>query len=538
MGRKKMFTCLLLIAAALFALSGCGGGGGGAAYIPAGSTTAVSGSVYAAPVDGAVVVVLDSTGTTTIAGPVSTNADGSYTVRIPKSALSSDMIFSSHNGTFTDEATGTVTPAGTLTAYVIAGSLGTGSGVYLDPASTIIADLVQSRGKTLNQANTIFSQAFGYTPDWSIAPQNQPSSGNNQPQRLAALHAMAFSQLTKDLGFGPAIQFNLLGALAADLADGTLDGMNGANPVSLSTGTLPADIENRFTCSLISLISNTAVNLTGLNEGEIGNLPFAKVAFSSNYRVEYMQMGMMGATQGKTMFKMKLSNPDGSPAPGKMVTLMPKMHMPGMSHATPLGAITDNGDGTYTCAAYYLMASGPGMGYWELKVMIGMNDSVTFYPSVGMAMGDTTRTTLTATSSNDTIGSGMGVTKRPYYLFNDGLSGTTGFNLFIAAKESMMSFPAVSIGTVLSSPTGTITSMSVRASTDSDPDPNNKIWIDAVAGTNPGQWSLSGLTNLASGVSDTIYVQLTVNGEQKTLDGLVSNASGTNTYAAFIVTPK
>jgi hypothetical protein len=49
---------------------------------------------------------------------------------------------------------------------------------------------------------------------------------------------------------------------------------------------------------------------------------------------------------------------------------------------------------------------------------------------------------------------------------------------------------------------------------------------------------LSGLTNLASGVSDTIYVQLTVNGEQKTLDGLVSNASGTNTYAAFIVTPK
>jgi hypothetical protein len=536
---RRIYNGLFVGSLLLLTLASCGGGGGGSAYVPAASTTSVSGSVYAAPVSGATVVVLNSTGTTTIAGPVSTYADGSYTVQIPASALSSDLIFSSHNGTFTDEATGTVTTAGTLQAYVAAGALSTGSGVYLDPASTIVASLVQLYGKTLNQANTLVSQAFGYVPDSSIAPRNQPSSGNDQAQRLAALHAMAYSQLTKDLGFGSAVQFNLLEALADDLADGTLDGMNGANPVSLSTGTLPADIENRFTCSLVSLISNTAVNLTGLNEGEIGTLPFAKVASSSNYRVEYMQMGMMDATQGKTMFKIKLSNLDGSPAPGKMITLMPKMHMAGgMSHATPLGAVIDNGDGTYTCTAYYLMASGPGMGYWELKVMIGMNDSVMFYPSVGMAMGDTTRTTLTATSSNDTIASGMSMVKRSYYLFNDGLSGTTGFNLFIAAKESMMSYPVVSLGTVLSNPTGTITSMSVRASTDANPDPALKTWIDGTSGTNTGQWSFSGLTNLASGVTGTIYVQLTVNGEQKTLDGLVSNASGTNTYAAFVVTPK
>ncbi len=264
------------------------------------------------------------------------------------------------------------------------------------------------------------------------------------------------------------------------------------------------------------------------------------VALSTNYRVEYVQMGMTGATQGKTMFKINLSNRDGSPAPGKSITLMPMMHMvDGMSHATPVGPVIDNGDGTYTCTVYYLMASGPGMGQWELTIMIGMSDSVIFYPSVGMAMGDTPRMTLTATSSNDTIMSGMTNTvKRSYYLFNDGLSGTTGFNLFIATKETMTSYPAVSIGTVLSSPTGTITSMTVRASTDSNPDPSLKTWIDAVPGSDAGEWSISGLTNLVSGQTGTIYVQLTVNGEQKTTDGLVSNASGTNTYAAFTVTPK
>jgi hypothetical protein len=529
----------ILTASLLFILAACGGGGGGGtASVPAGTTVAVSGSVYAAPVDGGTVVVLNSTGTTTVAGPVRTGVDGTYTVHIPASAVGSDLIVSSTSGTYLDEATGTNTPADTLSAYVTGGTLGSNSGVHLDPSSTIITRLVQMHGKTLSQANTLFSQAFGYVPDCSIAPKNRPSAGNDQLQRLAALHAMAYSQLTKDLGFGPAVQFNLLAALADDLADGTLDGMNGANPVSLPTGTLPADIGNRFEHALISLLTNTAVNLTGLDEGQIGTLPFATVAISTNYRAEYMQLGMMGATQGKTMFKIKLSNLDGAPVPGKAVTLMPKMHMAGgMSHATPVGAVIDNGDGTYTCTLYYLMPSGPGMGYWELKVMIGMSDSVTFYPPVGMAMGDTTRTTLTATSSNDTVASGMTAVKRSYYLFHDGLSGTSAFNLFIATRESMMSYPAVSVGTVLSSPSGTITSMTVRASTDANPDPALKTWIDATPGSNAGQWALSGLTNLVSGQTGTIYVQLVVNGEQKTLDGLVSNASGTNTYAAFTVTP-
>jgi hypothetical protein len=173
-----------------------------------------------------------------------------------------------------------------------------------------------------------------------------------------------------------------------------------------------------------------------------------------------------------------------------------------------------------------------GMGYWELKVMIGM-ESATFYPVVGMAMGSTTvRATLKGV--NDLIGSMMGTEKRSYYLFNDGLTGMPGnhtFNLFIAAKESMMSYPAVSVGTTLHDQNGAevpVTAMTVEASTD------GSTWI---AGTDNsgGHWSISGLTGLTDGEAGTIYIRIIVNTEQKTTDG--NTASGANGYATFTVTP-
>jgi hypothetical protein len=366
-----------------------------------------------------------------------------------------------------------------------------------------------------------------------VAPKN--ASTASVAERLAALRAVTYSQLTKDLSLSPNEQFDLLTAIAEDLADGVLDGTNASTVVSLGTGTVPEDIENRFEHSLVSLITNTAVNLTGLTADQIGSLPCAKVALTNSYRVEYVP-GMMSAAQGKTAFKIRITNrSDDSPAAGLTVSLMPMMHMATMSHSTPVDTITDNGDGTYSCTVYYLMASGMGMGYWELKVMIGsgmMGETATFYPNVGMSMGaNTVRTTLKG--QNDIISSMTGTEKRSYYLFRDGLSGSTGnhtFDLFIAAKESMMAYPAVSVGTVLSSPTGTVTSMLVQASTDS----SFASPVSAVDNGN-GHWTLSGMTGLISGQTGTIYVKLNVNGEDKTTDG--SAPSGSNAYASFTVTP-
>jgi hypothetical protein len=527
--RIKMWGALSLGVMAL--LAGCGSSSNNAA--PA--TTTISGSVYAAPVSGATVTIKDGNGNV-LAANVHTGSNGTYSESIPSSTVSGTLIFESGGGTYSDEATGATTTAGLLAAYVPAGSLSAGASVNLDPASTIVAGLV-ALGKPHADAKTSFASAFGFTPECTVGPINAPySASSTTAQRLAALRAMAFSKLTKDLGQGPDKQFNLLNALANDLNDDGI--LNGSFLVSIGTTTLPEDIQNRFESALVSMLSNTAVNTTGLTTADIGSLPFGKVILTNTYKVEYLP-GMMAAAMGKTSFKIKISKrSDGSPATGLSLSLMPKMYMATMSHMTPVdGTITESAPGTYSCTVYYLMASGPGMGYWELKVQIGgmMGETATFYPAVGMAMGSTTvRATLKGQS--DLIGSMISTSNRTYYLFRDGLvSGTTStFNLFIAAQESMMSFPALSTlsTTTLHDQSGTpwtVSSVTVLASTD------GSTWSSPAAETATGHWSLSGLSGLVSGQTGTIYIKLNVNVEDKTTDG--NAASGANSYAVFTVTP-
>jgi hypothetical protein len=525
MNRTLFYLAAAFICSAMIVIASCGGS---SQNRPATSAT-ITGSVFAAPVSGATVVVMNSIGTTTVAGPVTTGSDGMYSVSIPVSALASTLIISSTSGTFIDEATGADTPARELSAYVAGGVLSNGSAAHLDPSTTIIARLVRYHGMTSAQATSAFSGALGFAPDPAVCPGNLPSSSATAVQRLAALRAIVFSQLTKDLGLSPNDQFDLLAAIAEDLADGTLDGKNGSAIVSIGTTTMPEDIANRLEHAIVSLLTNTAVNLTGLTTAEIGSLPFGKIVLTATHKVEYLP-GTMPASQGKTSFKIRITKlSDSSPEPGLTVSLMPMMHMPTMKHSTPVDAIVDNGDGSYSCTVYYLMASGMGMGYWELPIKIGDmgGETATFFPSVGMAMGvNTVRTTLKGQS--DIISSMTGTENRSYYLFRDGLSGTTTFNLFIAAKESMMNYPAVSLGTVLSAPAGTMTSMTVLASTD------NATWLSASDNTK-GHWTVSGLTGLTTGTTGTIYIKLNVNGEDKTTDGNV--VSGINGYATFTVKP-
>src|SRR5512143_3273211 len=120
--RYRRFPCIsLLFLVPLLFLNACGGSSGSAGPPPTGTMATISGSVYAAPVSGATVVALNSNGTRTIAGPVRTGSDGTYSLSVPSEALASDLIISSSSGTFTDEATGADTPAGTLAAYQAAG---------------------------------------------------------------------------------------------------------------------------------------------------------------------------------------------------------------------------------------------------------------------------------------------------------------------------------------------------------------------------------------------------------------------------------
>ncbi len=530
----KPYVLGLVLASMTLLITSCGGSGSASPAAYAASTT-ITGSVFAAPVAGATIVVLNSSGTATIAGPVMTHSDGTYSVSIPTAALASDLIFSSSSGTFTDEATGDQTPAGTMSAYVEGGTLTAGLKVHLDPSSTIINGLVTTgTGTSSTNAKATFNTAFGYTPDTSVEPMNTaPTGTTNAPNRLAALRAAAFSKLVHDLILGPDKQFELIAAITQDLSDdGKLNGSAG----SLNGTPIPEDIENKFENALVSWLTNTTVNLTGLTPADIAPLPFGKVALTDNYRVEYMP-GMMAATASKTTFKLKITNrSDGSAATGLAVSLMPMMHMASMGHSTPVDSVAEEGaTGIYDCTAYYLMASGAGMGYWELKVIIGgmMGETATFYPAVGMAMGsDTVRTTLYG--PDDIVSSMSGTQYNKYYLFRDGAvtAAASKLDLFISHAESMnMNFVPVSDGSVLSSPTGTVTSMTVQASMDSA----FSSPLTAVDNGN-GHWSVSPLSGLVSAQTTTIYVKLNVNSQDKTTNGAA--ASGSNAYATFIVTPQ
>jgi hypothetical protein len=498
--------------------------------------TAITGSVFCSPVGAASVSMKNSSGRL-IAGPVTTANDGTFNLLVPTSALSSDLRIESRGGSFIDEATGSTTKAGLVAAYIPGGSLETGSTVNLDPSSTIIYRMVTKHGKTLSDAETIFTAAFGYAPDISIKPKNSPSSGDDVEERLAGLRAIAFSQLTKDLGLAPVKQFSLLTAIAKDLADSVLDGTKDGVQVEIVPGVdMPEDIQNMFELALTGLLTNTTVNLTGLTPDQIGHLPFGKAALTDSYHVEYVP-GMMPAATGMTTFNIVITDlSDGSPATGLTVSLMPMMHMATMGHSSPVGEVVEDGTqpGTYKCVVYYLMAdemSGISTGYWELKVLInGMTgEKATFFPRVGMSMGTTTVITKLKGQS-DTIAGIIGPEKRTYTIFYKGVT-TTSFSFFLAAKESMMSFPAVSKGTVLHDASGAawkVKTIAVSVSTD------GKTWINATD-NKKGSWTVSGLSGLSSGNTSTIFVKVIINGERKTIDG--TSTGGANGYAAFTVTP-
>ena len=517
----------------LMALLGACGGSGGNSATP---TTKVSGLVLAGPTSGATVTVKKTDGTE-VGRSLPSGSDGSFSVDIPTTAFTDDLVFEASNGTFDDEVeqtpSGKGVALGKLSAHITAGSLASGSNVTIDPSSTIIRKLVAG-GKSKAAAEVSFAMAFGYTPDCSVKPAFATmSSASSDKQRLAGLRVAAFSQLTKDLINDPAKQFELIDALGEDLKDDKLDGKNSAGPVKTTSNlTIPEDIGNRFTAALVAFQASS-LNKSKMTPDKIGALPFSKIAMTNSYKVEYIP-GASAATMGKTTFKIKLTNiSTGTPAAGKSVTIVPYMYMATKSHTSPVDpVIIDNGDGTYTCSAYFVMASmsnGMSMGIWQIKVVVG-SEAAYFYPSVAMPSG----TSLTKLSGiTDSIIGAAGSEKRTYFLFSDGLTATNGsytFALFLATKETMNNFPAVKAGSQLSDQAGvawTVNTISVQVSTDAT------TWVSATDSGN-GHWSAAGLS-LSAGVPGKLYVKVTVNGEQKTTDGAV--LSGTNGYQTFTVVP-
>ncbi len=500
------------------------------------SSISISGAIVAAPVNGAEVSLTDPNGNL-LAGPVSTDANGQYHLSLSDEILNQDLIIRSSGGTYTDEATGDQNiTADTLLSYLPASSLTDGSVVSATPASTIIAELVMKHGKTLTQAETAFANGFGFTPAINMIPADvsAPAANATEEEKLAGFRAASFSELTLEMGLNPDQQFALLTALADDLADDVMDGKNAAAVISIGNSglNLEADIQNRFSMALVNFHSN-AHNLSGLNNNQIGIVPFSKVAFTDSYRIEYIPASMM-TTDGKSVFQIHITDRNtNADVSGLTPVLMPMMHMSTMSHSAPLAspAITEDGNGLYTATVYYLMPSvmmdGTPMGYWDLKIIVA-GEETHFYPTVKMAMGDTVRTRLKGQSDfiKDMMGNDV---SRDYFIFRDSLSGTGPYTLtlFIAAKEDMMNFPALIPGDTLTSGMGgtplVVNSVEVNVSIDGG---------SPVAATNNGDGTWSVSLDLTSNTANQLELELLVNGERKTSDG---TAAGLNAF--FTITP-
>jgi len=524
----------------------------------------LSGSVFASYVDGASCNVQDINGNV-IAGPFTTSASGGYSIVLPDSHLAENLVVECNGGTFTDEATGLPQTAGAMSAYIAGGTASVGTSVHVTPSTTIISALVEG-GMSAEAAVNAFTAAFGFTPDYAVAPTDatNPEAGADNARLLAGLRAATFSQLAQDLG-GIA-QADLIAALVADLAD---DGVLNGNT------TLPADIQNRFTQALVNFRAG-GNDATGLDNSKLGGLPFAKTAVTGSYKVTYVE-GTHSAVDGKTSFKVQVEDKDSrTKVEGGVVTIKPLMFMDkndaGMvrKHSTPFIPDCNEMDaGEYHCTVYYVMPSirsmggmVMSMGYWTLDVTVGEGEAApkaTFYPEVTATMPGHAQVRLNAIGGDagvgDTVPMGPSGTKpRGYYLFKHGLTAAMGggydLDLFIAVNETMMSFPALDTGVPLNTATGqeahamTPDSIEVAVSLTGV---DGWVIMDEDA-ANPGRWSTAGgALALVDDAQATIYVRLTVNGvngEQKTTDGALPNDVPVgsedpvnNHFAVFTLTP-
>ncbi len=507
MFKLKVLSQSVAAAVASAFLVGCGSSSSSDGEV---STTNVSGSAFASYVSGAQVEVQDTNGNR-IAGPVSTNASGRFTVPVPNANLASKLVFMATGGTYTDEATGGQATSGELSVLAEANTLSGAPSIHATPSSSILNTLMTKHGLSKADAEAAFTVAFGYLPDSSVAPVDatQDNADASEEAKLAGVRAAAFSQLLKNLNMDKGDHAALLEALAEDLVDGTVDGMNGAAAVQLNGSAVRPDMASQFAMALLDF-ANDDKNKSGLNTGQVGLIKFNGTAVSENYTFKLTPPMMTEV--GKAEYTLKVTNnSDGSAVVGEEIEMTPMMFMAaGHVHSTPYVDCTATDDqGEATCTIYFLMASamasGDVMGNWDLKFTHD-SESVHFFPKVMMAMGeDTSRLKLSGDASDADAVVMMGESSaRNYYIYKHSVTGTTGnhtVEFFLATQDGMMAFPPVNgNGAEIGLLAGKVVTLKVGSE-------------DAVSSVN-GIWTVD-LDNLTDGEQGSLELMLTVGGEQK-----------------------
>jgi len=207
---------------------------------------------------------------------------------------------------------------------------------------------------------------------------------------------------------------------------------------------------------------------------------------------------------------------------GQSINVTPHMLMvSGMEHGTPFS--TNEGqldaNGQFKTTAYFLMPSnmpaamgGEKMGDWSINVEY--NDVTENFP-ITVAMMGTDRKNLVGTLADDAITHMGDSVARPYYLFEHGLDADHEFSVYIAARETMFDYAAITSGAVLSAGTSNELSVGNPQVTMCLYSGSTCSTLDVITDSN-GVYTTTNLQFINQS-TDKIRVSLSINGETKTL---------------------
>lgn len=292
---KGTFRLASLVVAV--AIAGCGGGGGssGGGTPPATPKSSVAGAVTKGPVAGATLYLysMDAAGQKTgdsVAGPIVTELDGSWSVQVPDS-VPRPLLIESSGGTYTDEATGGEVTAGSLNSFLPEGA----ETAAVTPLSELLVratreHLLDNAGASLDEGLDagldVLDNVLGVSFDPLTTVPSTTGDDEAAKQYAAVLGGLSTQAKNVSAGTDP---FETVLALVDDASDGVVDGKKDGADIVLGDATLPATSSD----DLVDAIGEYTANP---DNGDFDGVTSFKVMATSdaNGRVSPTSLSLLG----------------------------------------------------------------------------------------------------------------------------------------------------------------------------------------------------------------------------------------------------
>lgn len=287
--RWVILTLTLLIGSTLLFLSSCGGGGGGGTTPAANGT--ISGTAVKGPVNGATVTAYAINNGTMGAqiGSGTTDAQGNFTISI--GSYSGSVMLQMNGGSYTDEATNknmAMQSSDVMTSVIPSVASGSMmSGIQITPLTSMAQARAHAMAGGMTEANitaanTAVGTYFTVNDILHTQPMNPlvPGSGTGADANMRnyGMSVAAMSQYAATLGMP--FSSGMITAMMDDASDGTMNGMMGSTPISMSGmgGMMGGGMMSStagtsgLATAMTTFITNTSVNKSGLTTTDMQTL--------------------------------------------------------------------------------------------------------------------------------------------------------------------------------------------------------------------------------------------------------------------------